>query len=240
MVLTGIASGFVYGNVSVVFGIFVAAIGGMIFFGILSLLTGVFGYSGNGSPEFLEVLQEDVLLFYRALLIPVMPAVSVFLLMACIFQDTAIGVWVVDGRSVERRSTVFAIPFLQDIRHLGLSHYLEVKVTATTKDGAPVAAFLTANMQILANDSTVMRIIRDFNGENAKIIEELKRVLQEKFRDAVQGMDLRELNNTLVIEWQTGKRFDEGTLSALGVEWSGRLQVSNIYINLVKPKAERV
>lgn len=174
--------------------------------------------------------------FFSSLL--AFPGAVLFALSAFVFDANITDkVWFVGERTSGHGGYVVAVPFWSDIEGITKEPDIGFKAMATTKDGKRVEGWLKPEIRLVSDEAALGRIVRKLTNADQVIRAELEAHLRQKFEEAVAQIDLAELNNGLVLEWEVGSRVDEGHLSALGVEWAGTLVVSDLHVYFASESA---
>ena len=166
--------------------------------------------------------------------------ISIPLAGVCFINNSAIGtrtyekIWVIDDEVNLGNKILFAVPFLQKIRAISSAQDVNNLVVATTKDNIQIKGHLRAELRLVSDESTILRAMKTLTSPDMQVKRELERMLEEQFRDAIASRDLADLQNNLVLEWETGKNISGKSLTALGLEWAGTLAITDLHVHFGK------
>ncbi len=148
-------------------------------------------------------------------------------------------IWIVNNEVFEEEKLLFAIPFFQNIRSVSVDQDVRLDVTATTKDGVRVRGRVHADLELVFDKSAILRLVEANAYPDKQIKGNIADVLEIQFRHAVAYHDLADLQDKLVLEWETGRDISDTTLRALDVKWTGGVEVTDLHPYFA-PDSEKV
>lgn len=91
------------------------------------------------------------------------PCAALLVAAACYFSPTATGrIWIVGERTTVRGGYLLAVPFLQDIRSIGMTHEIDVPFVQMTEDKHVMVGVARTVVRVSSVTAAVSKLVQDY------------------------------------------------------------------------------
>lgn len=144
-------------------------------------------------------------------------------------------VWIVDGETTMSSSFLLTYPSSDYAQGISVDQSSSFRTSpAKTKDGASLRARISGSFRLTENEQMLIGIARGNNRTERGVERTIERALMEaldkSFAKIIATKELSEINNNLVLEFNTGSLPD---LEKIGVKRNGEIKISDLHVQFV-------
>lgn len=136
--------------------------------------------------------------------------------------------WIVNNQKCTGHDGwLIAVPFIDQIKRLPLDQSVNIVVQATTSDSVPVQGRLMADLSLAKEPAKILALSQSMTRKEIRL--HLKKQFANIFTNYVGQKKLAELQYSLSVEYDFGKKINEAQIIPAGIEWNGVMRIDDLH-----------